>query len=259
MFKIAYETDLLIFGIGSRKNINTRSLPKKYFSILLVKRESEPFKDKWCLPGGFVELEESSNEASLKILEKVTGLKDVYMQKLTFKDEVNRDPRGRVISSSYTALIDRTVLKQNLTLNACWFDIILQEIKNTIIVNLTNGIETISYRVIKKSIDVKSDEYIYKVNSSNNLCFDHAELIIEGIMELRNKVKNTDIVFNLMPKMFTIGELKLVYELLLNKKLINSVFRRSIASKIIVTDNQVKTGGHRPSLLCMYNDNHYSE
>lgn len=254
MFKMAYTTDLLIFGIDSRKNRNTRGLPKKYFSILLVKRDKEPFKDKWSLPGGFVELDESSRDASLRILEKETGLKNVYMQKLTFKDDVNRDSRGRIVSSSYMALIDRTLLKNELSLNACWFDIIIQEVSNRIIVNLTNGVETISYRVNKEVIDSKSDEYNYVVTSLNPLAFDHDELIVEGAMELRNKVRNTDIVFNLMPEEFTIGEVKQVYELLLNKKLINSVFRRSMASKFVVTDKKVKTGGHRPSLICRYND-----
>lgn len=254
MFKMAYTTDLLIFGINSRKNVNTRALPKKYFSILLVKRENEPFKDKWGLPGGFVELDENSKDASIRILEKETGLKDVYMQKLTFKDDVTRDSRGRVITSSYMALIDRTILKQELNSRASWFDVILQEVKNTIIVNLTNGKETISYRVKKEAIDLKSDEFVYNIVSDNDLAFDHDELIIEGIMELRNKVKNTDIVFNLMPSLFTIGELKQVYEILLNKKLINSVFRRTMASKIIFTKELVKTGGHRPSYLCKYNE-----
>lgn len=254
LFKMASTTDLLIFGIDSRKNKNTRGLPKKYFSILLVKRDKEPFKDKWSLPGGFMELNENSKDASLRILEKETGLKDVYMQKLTFKDRVDRDERGRVISLDYMALIDRTKLEQELNPSACWFDIIIQEVSNRVIVNLTNGVDTISYRVTKDLIDIKCDEYVYNVTSENPLAFDHDEIIVEGVMELRNKVRNTDIVFNLMPELFTIGELKQVYELLLNKKLINSVFRRTMASKIIVTNEMVKTGGHRPSALCKYNE-----
>ena len=126
LFKMASTTDLLIFGIDSRKNKNTRGLPKKYFSILLVKRDKEPFKDKWSLPGGFMELNENSKDASLRILEKETGLKDVYMQKLTFKDRVDRDERGRVISLDYMALIYRTKLEQELNPSDCWFVIIIQ-------------------------------------------------------------------------------------------------------------------------------------
>ena len=76
--KIDYTSDLLIFAIDSRISDNVRSLPKKYFSILLVKREKEPFINKWCLPGGYVKAHETSKEAAIRILEKETLLKDVY-------------------------------------------------------------------------------------------------------------------------------------------------------------------------------------
>ncbi len=253
-FNVAYTTDLLIFGIDSRKNANTRSLPVKHFSILLVKRDKEPFVDKWCLPGGFIESGETSKIASDRVLTKETGLTNVYMQQLSVNDAVNRDPRGRVISVSYMALIDRTLLVEKLQENACWFDICITEENNFYHIVLTNGEETINYDVKKIPIDIKSDEYNYEVTSQSNLAFDHAKLIIDGIMELRNKVNNTDIVFNLMPEKFTIGELKQVYELLLNKKLVNSAFRRTIADKVILTEEMVQTGGHRPSVLCQYNE-----
>lgn len=254
MFSFAYTTDLLIFGIGSRKNFNTRSLSRKYLSILLVKRKSEPFKECWCLPGGFVGVDETSKDATNRILKKETGLKNVYMQELGISDEVTRDPRGRVVSVSYMALIDRTQISEELTEDASWFDVLLTEIGDKIILNLTNGKDTISYKVSKVPVDVKSNLFDYKVTTDSKLAFDHDGLIIKGIMELRNKVKNTDIVFNLMPDLFTIGELKQVYELILNKKLINSVFRRTMANRIIFTKELVKTGGHRPSYLCKYKE-----
>ena len=116
--KVAYTTDLLIFGIDSRDNSNLRSLPKKYFSLLLVKRTKEPFINQWCLPGGYVNSDETSKDASVRVLEKETGLKNVYMQQVGVYDSVNRDPRGRTISSSYMALIDRTLLVQELDDNA---------------------------------------------------------------------------------------------------------------------------------------------
>lgn len=251
-FKMAYTTDLLIFGIDSRQNKNTRSLPEKHLSILLVKRTKEPYADKWCLPGGFISLEETSKTASTRVLTKETGLTDVYMQELKVNDEVERDPRGRVISVSYMALIDRTKIKENLREQASWFDLKIEEKKNKFKIYLTNDKEIITYDVTKKEVDSKSDEYEYIVTSQSDLAFDHAKLIIEGLMELRNKVKNTDIVFNLMPEVFTIGELKQVYEILLNKKLVNSAFRRWIKDKITLTEKMVSTGGHRPSVLCKY-------
>ena len=252
--KIDYTSDLLIFGIDSRVSSNVRSLPKKYFSILLVKRNKEPFNDKWCLPGGYVGIEETSKEASNRILKKETGLTDVYMQQVGIYDSINRDPRGRTISSSYMALIDRTILKQEISEEAAWFDIEIIEKENIITVKLSNQEEIIYYDVKKITIDKKTNEYEYEVINKNCLAFDHDEIIIKGIMDLREKVKSTDIVFNLMPEEFTIGELKQVYSLLLGRELVNSAFRRVIAPKIIETGKMISTGGHRPSMLCKYNE-----
>lgn len=252
--KIDYTSDLLIFGIDSRVSSNVRSLPKKYFSILLVKRNKEPFNDKWCLPGGYVGIEETSKEASSRILKKETGLTDVYMQQVGIYDSINRDPRGRTISSSYMALIDRTILKQDISNEAAWFDIEVLEKDNKISVRLCNQDEIISYDVKKITIDKKTNEYEYEVINKSDLAFDHDQIIVKGIMDLRYKVNSTDIVFNLMPEEFTIGELKQVYSLLLGKELVNSAFRRVIAPKIVETGKMVSTGGHRPSMLCKYNE-----
>jgi len=251
--KIDYTSDLLIFGIDSRVSSNVRSLPKKYFSILLVKRNKEPFKNKWCLPGGYVNSNETSKEAAIRILEKETSLKNVYMQQVGVYDSVDRDPRGRTVSSSYMALIDRSILNQDLSNDAAWFDIEIVEKDDVINVKLINE-DIIDYDVKKITIDKKTNEYEYEVISNNDLAFDHAEIIIKGIMDLRNKVNNTDIVFNLMPEEFTIGELKQVYSLLLGKELVNSAFRRVIAPKIVETGKMISTGGHRPSMLCKYKE-----
>ena len=252
--KIDYTSDLLIFGIDSRMSSNVRSLPKKYFSILLVKRNKEPFNDKWCLPGGYVNSNETSKEASNRILKKETGLIGVYMQQVGIYDSINRDPRGRTISSSYMALIDRTLLKQEISYSASWFDIEVVEKDNIISVKLNNENEEINYVVKKITIDKKTNEYEYEVVNSSELAFDHEEIIVKGIMDLRYKVNSTDIVFNLMPEEFTIGELKQVYSLLLGKELVNSAFRRVIAPKIVETGKMTSTGGHRPSMLCKYNE-----
>ena len=251
--KIDYTSDLLIFGIDSRMSSNVRSLPKKYFSLLLVKRNKEPFINKWCLPGGYVGLEETSKEAALRILEKETSLKDVYMQQVGVYDSINRDPRGRTISSSYMALIDRTMLKQDISNEAAWFDVEVVEKEDVINVKLINE-EIISYDVKKITIDKKTNEYEYEVINKSALAFDHDEIIIKGIMDLRYKVNSTDIVFNLMPEEFTIGELKQVYSLLLGRELVNSAFRRVIAPKIVETGKMISTGGHRPSCVYRYNE-----
>lgn len=256
-FKFAYTNDLLIFGIDSIDNQNCRGLPEKRLSILLVKRDTEPYKDCYALPGGFVNENENSIESVARILKKETGLENVYMQQLRVYDDVNRDSRGRVVSLSYISLVDKTAIKEKMNPYAKWFYISISEKENSINLDLSSEDEHIIYEIEKEPIDIKIDEYDYKIKkSSNKLAFEHELMIVNGIMELRRKVSHTDIAFNLMPENFTIGELKQVYELLLGKKLINASFRRTIKDKVISTENKAKTGGHRPSNLFRYNNKH---
>ena len=250
MSDFKYTTDILIYSIDSRKNDNTRELPKKYFSILLVKRDKEPFKDMWCLPGGFVNNDETSYDAAKRVLKKETNISDAYIEQLCVSDKVDRDPRGRVVSTSYIALVDKSKIKDKLSNNTKWFDIEINEDKN-INIKLSNE-EEVSICINKKLINEKAKQYKYELVNSNNIAFDHGELINRGIIELRNKANNSDIIFNLMPNEFTIGELKQVYEIILGKKLINSAFRRVIASKVESVSEVVQTGGHRPSQMFKY-------
>lgn len=244
-----YICNSLIFGIDSRQTSNKRALPRKYFSVLLVKDSNQG----WCLPNKIIGITETSKIVAKQMLYDFTGLENAYMEELMVSENIN-NKQSRSVSVSYMSLIDRTLLNHELMENTCWFDIILQEIQNRIIVTLTNGKESISYRVEKEVIDKKSNLYNYKVITECDLDKEYSKIVIEGIMRLRERVSSSDIAFNLMPELFTIGELKQVYELLLNKKLLNAAFRRVIADKVIVTKKQVKTGGHRPSYLCKYKD-----
>ena len=108
---VNYATDILIYTIDSRKNNNTRELPKKHFSILLVKRDKEPFKDMWCLPGGYIKENENSFDGALRVLKKETNITDTYVEQLEVFDDVKRDPRGRTISTAYLSLIDKSKMK----------------------------------------------------------------------------------------------------------------------------------------------------
>ena len=248
-----YANDLVIFGVDSRRNDNLRVLPVKHLSVLLVKRNKEPDKDKWSLPGGFIDLNETSKDASVRVLKKETGLSNVYMQQIGVNDLVSRDSRGRIISTTYMALVDRTLIKNELNENASWFDLEIKEDKNIISINLHNEEEHISFKVKRIVVDKKSGEYEYEL-VDKGLSFDHDVILVKSLMELRNKVENTDIVFNLMPKLFTVGELKQVYELLLGKNLVNSAFRRWINDRIEFSGEYISTGGHRPSELCKYKE-----
>lgn len=251
--KLSMTTDVLIFSISTGEKENYRRLSEKHFSVLLVKRDDYPFKDKWCLPGGFIGIDEALDEAPKRILKNETKLKDIYLEQLYTFGDVNRDPRMRIVSTSYMALIDKSKLKSELSENASWFNISYKDTKDNIIIKLENGKEQIEINFKKVICDPTADRYNYILNGTNQLAFDHSLVIATGISRLKNKLEYTDIVFNMMPEYFTLGELQQVYELILGKKLLDPAFRRIISNKVKKTDKLKTGGGHRPSVLYKYN------
>ena len=251
--KLSMTTDILILSVSSEETDNYRKTDKKKMSILLVKRNDYPFKDKWCLPGGFIDIKEDLDEAPKRILKKETNVEDIYLEQLYTFGSVKRDPRMRVVSTSYMALIDKNRLSNNLKENASWFDITLYEDKNNIVdIVLDNGKETIHFSIEKVLREKTTDRYSFKIIKNDLLAFDHPLVILSGLERLKNKVEYTDIVFNMMPEYFTLGELQQVYEVILNKKLLDPAFRRIIASRVEKTKKMKTGGGHRPSYLFRY-------
>lgn len=253
--KLSMTADTLIFSVADEEVGNYRKLPEKKFSVLLVKRNSYPFKDKWCLPGGFVRIDETLDDAAKRILKTETNLKDIYMEQLYTFGDVNRDPRMRIVSVSYMALVDKNRLKDHLSNNASWFTMHILEDEKEIQVTFDNTIENFSITIEKKLKDQTTDRYEYIVKKNSMLAFDHAKVIVSGISRLKNKVGYTDIVFNMMPEDFTLGELQQVYEVILDKKLLDPAFRRIIKDKVVKTDKVKTGGGHRPSILFQYKKN----
>ena len=250
--KLSMTTDILILSVSSKDSNNYRKTDKKMMSVLLVKRDDHPYKDKWCLPGGFLNPKtETLEECAKRVLKRETNLEDIYLEQLYTFDRIDRDPRMRVISTAYVALIDKDELKQDVK-NASWFDITLMEEKDGVIfLVLDNGTETISLEVNKVLRNKITDRYDY-ISNNQKIAFDHDVVIASGIEKIKEKVNSSDIVFNMMPEYFTLGELQQVYEVLLGKKLIDAPFRRIIASKVEKTE-KMKTGeGHRPSYLFKY-------
>ena len=253
--KLSMTTDILIMSVSNEDTGNYRKLSEKKFSILLVKRDNYPFKDKWCLPGGFVGIDETLDEAAKRVLKTETNLKDIYIEQLYTFSDIKRDPRMRVISTSYMALVDKNRLMDNLSANASWFNIFMLEDEKSYNVTLDNGIEEIKFVVGKKLKDKTTDRYDFNIIKNDKLAFDHPLVIVSGIERLKNKIEYTDIVFNMMPKYFTLGELQQVYEVILGKKLLDPAFRRIIANKVEKTDKVQTGGGHRPSALFRYKNN----
>ena len=252
--QLSMTADILLISVSDQEQTNYRKTSKKMMSILLVKRDDFPYKGKWCLPGGFLNPKtETLAECAKNVLKRETNLSNIYLEQLYTYDAIDRDPRTRVVSTSYIALVDKNKLTDMINKNASWFDVVLLEEKNNIVdITLDNGTETIHLAIKKELREKTTDRYRFVEAKNKDIAFDHALVILAGIERLRNKLNYTDIVFNMMPEYFTLGEFKQVYEVILNKKLLDPAFRRIIASKVEKT-KKMKTGeGHRPSVLFKY-------
>ena len=159
----------------------------------------------------------------------------------------------RIISTSYMALIDKKRINNQLSKNASWFDIIAcEEKENIVTMILDNGETTIKFSIQKTLKEKTTDRYDFSIVRNDALAFDHPLVILSGMERLKNKIEYTDIVFNMMPELFTLGELQKVYEVILGKKLLDPAFRRIIADKVEKTECMQTGGGHRPSYLFRY-------
>ena len=212
--------DMLLFGMS-------RDL--KCLKVLLIKRNNHPYIDCYALPGGFVNITESAYTAACRELEEETGLKDIYMEQLYTMSQPDRDPRMRVIDIAYMTLIPIDGIKPQAgddASEALWFDITFNDEILTF-ANKEKNI-TIKYSLKEKTfkngcISVKS--YIPELISYEALAFDHAQIILEGLMRLRNKTQYSDVAFNLMQKEFTLPDLQRVYEIILGKQLYKTSFK----------------------------------
>ncbi|MFR2533853.1 MAG: NUDIX hydrolase [Clostridia bacterium] len=254
--RLSMTSDILLVSVSNKESINYRKTSKKMISILLVKRNDFPFKDKWCLPGGFLSPKnETLDECAKRVLKKETNLSDIYLEQLYTFDDIKRDPRTRVVSTAYVALVDKNRLTHKLKKNASWFDIIeFKEIGNMVNITLNNSNETIKFSVKKNIIQKTTNQYALLILENKSIAFDHPKIILTGIERIRNKMNYTDIVFNMMPKYFTLSELQDVYEVILGEKLLAPAFRRIIANKVEKTDKMLTGKGHRPSVLFKYKE-----
>ncbi|MEA5026232.1 MAG: NUDIX domain-containing protein [Erysipelotrichaceae bacterium] len=250
--KLSLTTDILVFSVAKGTMDNYRKLPDKHFSVLLVKRKTYPFKDRWCLPGGFLRVDEDINEAPKRVLAKETNLHNIYLEQLYTFGAVNRDPRLRVINTAYLALIDKDRLQEKLLSEAAWFTVRQVHSGSLITTTLSNEQECFSFTAQVIDPTLGNEPVHFQIISDDHLAFDNAEVITVGIDRLRNKLKYTSIVFNMMPADFTLKELQQVYEAILGKKLLDPAFRRMISEQVVKTGKQKTGGGHRPSALYRY-------
>lgn len=254
--KPSVTTDAVIFRLHSNSVENYRRLPEKKLQVLLLKREYPPFSQKYSIPGTFIDLNFELSETMQLCVKRKVGLQHYYFEQLFTFGEKSRDPRTRVLSTSYMLL----TTENEQTTNGEWFDVELvegetktQNLKNgfvqtkQVMVNLKNGKNILKNRLkitLKKTNNgqIKNVELV-----STELAFDHAKIIFYAIERLRNKLEYTDIIFNLIPEKFTLTELKLCYEKILGVKLLDANFRRKTA-KLVEPTNEYELGkGYRNS------------
>ncbi len=248
--KMSVTTDITLFSVSDIQQKNYRKKNTKSFSILLVKRETAPFMNKWCIPGGFLSLDEKLLDCAKRVLFTEANIDHVYLNQLHTFSDIDRDIRGRVLSVAYLGLIDKAQIEGDLKSKAAFFDLSFQEKEDSLIIQFQNG-DTIFTCSVKKKVDAYGI-VSYEELENEIFAFDHLKVIATSLDYLKNHIEKQDMIYHLLPPSFTLKELQLVYEAILGKKLIDSVFRRSIQSQVIPTEEFKKDGGHRPSRLYKY-------
>jgi 8-oxo-dGTP diphosphatase len=264
--------DMLIFTVTEEEKKNYRKLPEKVLKLLMIKRGDHPHMGQWALPGGFVKMDESLDEAALRELKEETNIDEIYMEQLYTWGDVERDPRTRVISASYMSLVDSSTLDIKASDDADdakWFSAscklyqeqktvtekgyILQRLFKLSLSNEEDDLSAMikTVRIVEGKVTKTESEVV----ESKGIAFDHAKIIEYGMERLRNKIEYTDIAFNLMPELFTLTELQQVYEVILDTELLKANFRRKTADMVIETNEYTKDAGHRPSKLFRFNPN----
>jgi 8-oxo-dGTP diphosphatase len=182
--------------------------------VLLIRRGQEPFKGRWALPGGFVDIDESPEHAAARELEEEVGVTNVYLEQLYTFGDPKRDPRGRVISVSYFALVDAE-----------------------------------RQRIVAASD--AADARWHSVFDPPSLAFDHRKILNYAVWRLRNKIEWTTVGYELLPKKFTLSELQRVYEIILQRPVDKRNFRKKIlAQGQIIELNETRSEvAHRPAKL----------
>ena len=194
--------DIVIFTVQNRE-----------LKVLLIKRNLEPFKGEWAIPGGFVRIQESLDEAATRELREETGVKDVYLEQLYTFGKVKRDPRGRVVTIAYFALVNPESIK------------------------------------IQASTDAAEVTW-FSVSKLPKLAFDHKEIIEYALKRLKWKFEYTTVAFSLLPKKFTISQVQNIYEIVFSKKFDKRNFRKKILAMDILKTEEVMTDvSHRPPQL----------
>jgi 8-oxo-dGTP diphosphatase len=209
--RAALAVDCAVFGLDDEG-----------LKILLVQRGIEPYRGRWALPGGFVRLDETLEQAARRELTEETALERVYLEDFGVFDALERDPRERVISFAFYGLVklsDHRVHAATDAAHAAWF----------------------------------------ALHDLPRLAFDHEEIVATAIVRLRRRVRTQPIGFELLPAKFTLSQLQRLYEIILERPLDKRNFRkRVLALELLEELDEVEEDvAHRAARLYRFDERRY--
>ena len=207
----AGEVVVAVHSLGISTDVVIFTVHEERLSVVLVRRDREPFRNCWSLPGGVVGREESLDTAARRWLGERTGIRGVYLEQLYTFGRPERDPRGRVVTVAYFALLP--------------FD-----------------------RVRPGAV---GDGVLHDVRALPDMAFDHGHIVGMAHSRLVAKLDYSTIALQLMPDRFTLSQLQSVYEVILGESLDKRNFRKRLLTMDCVeeTGDTLRTGPHRPARL----------
>lgn len=212
--KPSVTVDCVVFGLDGNQTLK----------VLLIQRAIPPFENQWALPGGFVRLEESLDAAARRELGEETGLQNIFLEQLYTFGMVDRDPRDRVITVTYYALIN------------------LEE------------------KAIAPDTDARQVAW-FTLDQLPPLAFDHPHILQVARQRLQGKLRYEPIGFELLPKKFTLTQIQKLYEMVLGYPLDKRNFRRKLLKMDLLIELEEWQQGvaHRAARLYQFDEVRYQQ
>ena len=242
--------DMVLFTVSGGK-----------LKVLLIKRRNHPWIGDWAMPGGFVNMDEDLDEAVLRELKEETNMADVlYFHQLYTFGNVGRDPRTRVITTVYVSMTPEENIRSTCAgddaKEAVWFGITKEPVASTLeqrTSRLTIASEENDIRMVYEITDYAKENYVMTrsrlLEESNAvLAGDHIKALNMAMDQLRNRSSLTGIIFNLLPREVTLGEVQKAYESIRGHKLDTGNFRRDIKKMLVPTGNYRTVRGRKAAL-----------